>query len=200
MKTQRGSVLNREPTRSPATIVQKLWFNRNGGSHPVLSRVVITVKGGRLKRIFSILALCLAASAVVHAEDKDAEVRTTIQVFYKNFNDGFTAPGDYATEDWNHINPNGGRTQGREATLKRLREVHQTFLKGAKETIESMDVRFAADGVAVGTVISISSPFVSPDGTKHDVQRGIRTFIIVNRDDRWLIMQDHNTTVIAPPR
>jgi uncharacterized protein (TIGR02246 family) len=135
---------------------------------------------------------------VAHAEDKVAEVRTTIQTFYKNFNEGFTGPADYATEDWNHINPNGGRTQGREATLKRLREVHQTFLKGAEESIESMEVRFAADSVAVGTVISVSRPFVSPDGRKHDLQRGIRTFIIVQRGDRWLIMQDHNTTVIAP--
>jgi ketosteroid isomerase-like protein len=136
-----------------------------------------------LKPIFSILALILAATGVAHADDKDAEVRTTIQTFYKNFNEGFTSPADYATEDWNHINPNGGRTQGREATLKRVREVHQTFLKGAKESIESMDVRFAADGVAVGTVISVSSPFVSPDGTKHDEQHSIRTFIIVKRGD-----------------
>jgi uncharacterized protein (TIGR02246 family) len=153
-----------------------------------------------LKRIFSILALNLVVSVVGHADDKDAEVRATIQTFYKNFNEGFAAPADYATEDWNHINPNGGRNQGREATLQRVREVHQTFLKGAKETIESMDVRFAADGVAVGTVISISSPFVSPDGTKHDVQRGIRTFVIVKRDERWLIMQDHNTTIVPFPR
>jgi uncharacterized protein (TIGR02246 family) len=153
-----------------------------------------------LKLIFSILALNLAALSVVHAEDKDTEVRATIQTFYKNFNEGFTAPADYATEDWNHINPNGGRNQGREATLTRVREVHQTFLKGVKESIESMDVRFAADDVAVGTVISVSTPFVSPDGTKHDVQRGIRTFVIVKRGGRWLIMQDHNTTIVPPPR
>ena len=153
-----------------------------------------------MKLIFSILALSLAASEATYAEDKDNEVRTIIQTFYKSFNEGFTGPADYATEDWNHINPNGGRNQGRDATLKRLREVHQTFLKGAKESIESMDVRFASDGVAVGTVISVSSPFVSPDGTKHDVQHGIRTFVVVKREDRWLIMQDHNTTVTATPR
>ena len=36
----------------------------------------------------------------------------------------------------NHIAPTGGRTQGRDATLKRVREVHQTFLNGARETVE----------------------------------------------------------------
>jgi uncharacterized protein (TIGR02246 family) len=152
-----------------------------------------------LKLIISILALSLISEFVARADDEEAEVRATIQTFYKNFNDGFTAPADYATEDWNHINPTGGRTQGREAVLNRVREVHQTFLKGAKETIENMDVRFAGNSVAVGTVTSVSSPFVSPGGTKHDVQHGIRTFVIVKRGDRWLIMQDHSTTITAPP-
>lgn len=153
-----------------------------------------------MKLIISILALNLAVSGLARADDKEAEVRATIQLFYKNFNDGFTGPADYATEDWNHINPNGGRNQGREATLRRVREVHQTFLKGAIETIETMDVRFASADVAVGTVISVSNAFVAPDGTKHDVQRGIRTFVVVKRGSRWLIMQDHNTAVGQPPR
>jgi uncharacterized protein (TIGR02246 family) len=153
-----------------------------------------------LKLVFSIFALNLAVLNVAHADDKDTQVRATIQTFYKNFNEGFTAPADYATEDWSHINPNGGRHQGREATLARVREVHRTFLKGARENIESMDVRFAADDVAVGTVISVSTSFVSPDGTKHDVQRGIRTLVIVKRNGRWLIMQDHNTTIVPPAR
>jgi uncharacterized protein (TIGR02246 family) len=152
-----------------------------------------------VKLVLSILAMSLAALSVAHADEKAAEVRATIQTFYKNFK-RVHRPADYATEDWNHINPNGGRNQGREATLARVREVHRTFLKGAKESVESIDVRFAADDVAVGTVISVSSPFVAPDGTKHDVQRGIRTFVVVKRGGSWLIMQDHNTTIVPPPR
>ena len=152
-----------------------------------------------MKLVLSIFAMILTASSIAHADEKDAQVRATIQTFYKNFNEGFTAPGDYGTEDWNHINPNGGRNQGREATLARVREVHRTFLKGAKESVESIDVRFAADDVAVGTVVSVSSPFVAPDGTKHNSQRGIRTFVVVKRGGRWLIMQDHNTTIVPPP-
>src|SRR5436305_11853550 len=101
-------------------------------------------KRGRLKLILSILALHLV-SGVAHADDNEAEVRATIQNFYSNFNEGFTGPADYATEDWNHINPTGGRTRGHKAVLTRVREVHQTSWKGANETITSMDVRFAAD-------------------------------------------------------
>ena len=153
-----------------------------------------------MKIFLSVVTMSLVGLSVAHADEKDAQVRATIQTFYKNFNEGFTAPADYATEDWNHINPSGGRNQGREATLARVREVHRTFLKGAKESVESIDVRFATDDVAVGTVISVSSPFTSPDGTKHDVQRGIRTFVLVKRGGRWLIMQDHNTTIVPAPR
>jgi uncharacterized protein (TIGR02246 family) len=127
--------------------------------------------------------------------EAEAEVRSTIQAFYKAFNDGFTQPAGYAAEDWNHINPFGGRTRSREETLKEVREVHQTFLKGATETIENMDIRFATPDVAVGTVVSLVGAFATPDGVKHEPGRSVRTFVVVRRDGRWQIMQDQNTFI-----
>ena len=146
-----------------------------------------------------ILGLFLMLPCPALSDDREAAVRTAIQSFYKAFDDGFVGPADYATEDWNHINPLGGRDRGREATLKTVREVHQTFLKGTTDTIENMDIRFADQNVAVGTVTSTMSPFTSPDGVKHGAERHIRTFVVVKRGGRWLIMQDHNTTVIDLP-
>ena len=146
-----------------------------------------------------ILGLFLMMPCAVLSDDKEAAVRTAIQAFYKAFDEGFVGPADYAAEDWNHVNPYGGRDRGREATLKTVREVHKTFLKGTTDTIENMDIRFAAQDVAVGTVTSIMSPFTSPDGVKHDTERHIRTFVVVKRGGRWLIMQDQNTTVIELP-
>ena len=131
----------------------------------------------------------------VWADKAEAEVRSTIEAFYKAFNDGFTQPADYAAEDWNHINPAGGRKRSREETLKEVREVHQSFLKGATETIEEMDIRFATPDVAVGTVVSLGSAFTGPDGIKHGPGRSIRTFVVVRRDGRWRIMQDQNTLI-----
>jgi len=130
------------------------------------------------------------------SDDREAGVRTAIQAFYKAFGEGFTLPADYATEDWNRINPYGGRDRGREATLKTVREVHQSFLKGTTDTIESMDIRFATSDVAIGTVVSVTSPFTSPDGVKHGLERHIRTFVVVQRANRWRIMQDQNTTIV----
>ena len=145
-----------------------------------------------------IFGLFLLPSAA-QSDDKETGVRTAIRAFYKAFDDGFVGPADYATEDWNHINPYGGRDRGREATLKTVRGVHQTFLKGTTDTIENMDIRFAADDVAVGTVTSVVSPFTSPDGVKHGVEQYVRTFVVVKRNGRWLIMQDHNTRVVPLP-
>jgi uncharacterized protein (TIGR02246 family) len=146
-----------------------------------------------------ILGLFLMVPCAALSDDREAAVRTAIQAFYKAFDDGFVGPADYATEDWNHVNPYGGRDRDREATLKSVRQVHKTFLKGTTDTIDNMDIRFATQDVAVGTVTSIMSPFTSPDGVKHGAERHIRTFVVVKRSGRWLIMQDHNTTVIDLP-
>jgi uncharacterized protein (TIGR02246 family) len=146
-----------------------------------------------------ILGLFLMLPCAALSDDREAAVRTAIRAFYEAFNDGFVGPADYATEDWNHINPYGGRDRDREATLKTVRGVHQTFLKGTTDTIENMDIRFASQDVAVGTVTSLMSPFTSPDIVKHGAERHIRTFVVVKRGGHWLIMQDHNTTVIELP-
>src|SRR5215470_4579875 len=78
------------------------------------------------------------------SDNREVDVRAAIQSFYKAFDEGFTGPADYAAEDWNHINPSGGRASGRETTLKLVREVHKSFLKGTTDTIEKLDVRFAS--------------------------------------------------------
>src|SRR6476646_5951661 len=85
-----------------------------------------------------VITLISVVPAPAQGNDGGAEVRSTIEAFYKAFDEGFTQPADYAAEDWNHINPLGGRTRGREATLKEVREVHRSFLTGATETIESI--------------------------------------------------------------
>src|SRR5256886_14344267 len=108
------------------------------------------------------------------SETKEAGVRAAIQAFHKAFDDGFTGPAEYATEDWNHINPYGGRGRGREATLKNLRQGHQTVLKSTTDTIEKMDIRFSTAHVAGGTLINGLRPFTSPPGGKQWVGGDIR--------------------------
>ena len=117
-----------------------------------------------------------------------------MQSFYDAFNShDFGRVQEFTTEDWNHINPLGGWTRGRDAVLKELKAVHSTFLKGVSDTVEQMSIRFAAADVAVVTVASGVSTFTTPDGEKHENEQPIRTFVVVRRGGRWLIMQDQNT-------
>jgi uncharacterized protein (TIGR02246 family) len=143
----------------------------------------------------AVVSLALCASGFAQIAAKDAPVRKAVEAFYAAFNDGFQGPSDFATEDWNHINPYGGWTRGRENVLNEVREVHRTFLKHVSDTVEEMAVRFATRDVAVVTVTSVMSTFVTPDGVKHENERHIRTFVVVKRGDRWLVMQDQNTAI-----
>jgi uncharacterized protein (TIGR02246 family) len=141
----------------------------------------------------SSLALCVPGFA--QGAGRETPVRQAVEAFYTAFDHGFEGPIEFATDDWNHINPYGGWTRGRENVLKEVREVHTTFLKGVTDTVEDMSVRFATPDVAVVTVTSVMSTFVTPDAVKHEKERHIRTFVVVKRGGRWLVMQDQNTAI-----
>jgi uncharacterized protein (TIGR02246 family) len=148
-------------------------------------------------RVIGIVVLMLVPS-VLFAADVD-DVRQVVQKFYTAYDEGFVKPVDFATEDWYHINPYGGVLPGLEATLKDVREVHTTFLKGVTDTPEDIRIRFASRDVAIATVVSNVSAFKGPDGVTLAQHKNVRTFVVVKRGDRWLIMQDHNTNVAPPP-
>ena len=146
--------------------------------------------------LVAVFLLSLPGLAIGQTPSMEKQVRQAVQSFYDAFNShGFGRAANYTTEDWNHINPFGGRTRGREAVLKELKEVHTTFLKGVSDTIESMDIRFATPDVAVVTVTSRMSTFTTPDGVKRENELHIRTFVVVKWSGRWLIIQDQNTLI-----
>jgi uncharacterized protein (TIGR02246 family) len=127
------------------------------------------------------------------AEDKP--VRDAVQRFYDAFNShDWNRIAEFTTEDWIHINPLGDLWRGRENVLKLLKEAHSTFLKGVIDTPDEMEIRFATDDVAVVTVPStMKGAFTTPDGKKHENDRQVRTFVVVKRGGKWVIMHDQNT-------
>ena len=139
-------------------------------------------------------SLMIVSGLNAQPQTQDAQVRKAVQSFYDAFNShDFGRVAEFTTEDWTHINPLGGWTRGRGAVLRELKEVHASFLKGVTDTIEEMEVKFATTNVAIVTVPSRTSPYTSPDGVKRNNQRQIRTFVLVERHGKWLIMQDQNT-------
>lgn len=141
-----------------------------------------------------VISLYLVSGVLAQTSGEEAQARRAVQSFYDSFNShDFSRVPEFTTEDWTHINPLGGWTRGRKAVLKELEEVHSTFLKGVTDTVEEMSVRFATPDVAVVTVPSKVSTYTTPDGVKHENERAIRTFVVVKRGGKWLIMQDQNT-------
>ena len=148
----------------------------------------------RLLLLSVVITLSCLGDVVAREPNQEIKVRKAVQSFYDAFNShDFERAADFTTEDWNHINPVGGWTRGREAVLKELREAHSSFLKGVSDKPEEMSVRFATPDVAVVTVPSLVSTYTTPDGVRHENERAIRTFVVVKRGGRWLIMQDQNT-------
>ncbi len=142
----------------------------------------------------TVITLAVLSMATAQTPHDEKQVRQVVQSFYDAFNaHAFDRAAEFTTDDWTHINPGGGWKKGREAVLKELKEVHSTFLKGVTDTPEEMSVRFAAHDVAVVTVPSRVGTYITPDGVRHENERQIRTFVVVRRAGKWLIMQDQNT-------
>jgi uncharacterized protein (TIGR02246 family) len=131
------------------------------------------------------------------SHDKQA-VKNVVIAFQEGFNNGnLKNAASYTTTDWEHINPLGGIIKGRDSVLKNIREVHQTFLKGVTMRMESMDIRFLTPEVAIADVIHQVDSYITPDGVKHNNERHIKTYVIVKKQGKWLLAQDHNTIIQA---
>ena len=80
-------------------------------------------------------------ASVAQNSKNEQLVKNVVLAFQDDFNDGkFKNIEFQTTKYWEHINPGGGITKGREAVLKEIRAVHQTFLKGVSVTIESITI------------------------------------------------------------
>lgn len=123
-------------------------------------------------------------------------MKNVVLAFQNDFNEGgFKKAEFYTTKDWVHINPGGGITKGRDEVLKEVRTVHQSFLKGVSLIIESITIRFLTPTVAIANLVHKSSEFELPLKVKHQNERQMKTYIIMKRQDRWLLTLDQNTVI-----
>ncbi|HEX8279420.1 MAG TPA: SgcJ/EcaC family oxidoreductase [Segetibacter sp.] len=156
------------------------------------------MKKDKTIRIFicAIITLVFVTGIFAQTSKNEKGARQAVQSFFDAFNShSFNDVARFTTEDWNHINPFGGRTNGREEVLKELKAVHSTFLKGVSRTIEDMSVRFVNREAAIVTVINKMGTYTTPDNIKHENERHITTFIVVKRNNKWFIIQDQTNII-----
>ena len=135
-------------------------------------------------------------ASVAQNSKNEQLVKNVVLAFQDDFNDGgFKNIEFYTTKDWEHINPGGGITKGREAVLREIRAVHQTFLKGVTLTIESITIRFLTRTVAIADVVHKSSDYELPQGIKHQNERQRKTYLVVKKENKWLLTLDQNTII-----
>jgi uncharacterized protein (TIGR02246 family) len=151
-----------------------------------------------MKSIMLIVAFfCLVSAVFAQSEEDKKAIKSVILSFHSDFNDGsFKNAETYTTEDWEHINPLGGIDKGRANVLKTVRGVHQSFLKGVTMTLEDFSLRFITPDVAIADAIDKMSDFTTPDGTKHQNERHIKTYVLVKKNGKWLLTHDHNTIIL----
>jgi len=93
-----------------------------------------------MKTPILLIAFSILSTTCKGQELKERElVKNVLIAFQDDFNEGsFKNASSYTTSDWEHINPNGGISIGRNNVLKEVRAVHQSFLKGVKMKIETI--------------------------------------------------------------
>ena len=135
-------------------------------------------------------------ASVAQNSKNEQLVKNVVLAFQDDFNDGgFKNIEFYTTKDWEHINPGGGITKGREAVLREIRAVHQTFLNGVTLTIESITIRFLTRTVAIADVVHKCSDYELPQGIKHQNERQRKTYLVVKKENKWLLTLDQNTII-----
>lgn len=150
-----------------------------------------------MKAIFFLTVVSFLPVVSMGQSSNDTKaVKKVVIAFQEDFNDGsFKNAASYTTIDWEHLDPGGGITKGRDEVLELVRRVHQTFLKGVSITIESMTIRFITPDVAIADVIHKISTYEIPAGVKHENERELKTYVVVKQKGKWLLTHDQNTTI-----
>jgi uncharacterized protein (TIGR02246 family) len=150
-----------------------------------------------MKNFFTLVLLISSFHGIAQTEQDRQSIKQVIISFQEDFNEGsFKNAEQYTTEDWVHINPLGGVDKGQKEVLKVVREVHKTFLKGVKMDLSDLSMRFITPDVAIAQAVHNMSTYTTPDGTKHENERHVKTYVVLRKNGKWLLTHDHNTIVL----
>lgn len=149
--------------------------------------------------LFLFIALALSLLSKEQSSKDEQAIKKIINSFYNSFkHDDFKDFPEYTTEDINYVHPLGGWIKGRKEVQAILQEVHNTFLQKTPIKIDTMAIRFITRSVAIVNVIDTMGPYAASDssnrGNKPPV-KSVRTMVVVQKKGKWLLAQNHSTTI-----
>ena len=99
------------------------------------------------------------------------------------------------TPDGELVNPVGMCWKGRPTIEKALTILHRTIFKNANTSTDETRVRFVAPHVAVAMSRGHASTYTTPDGHAVPASDERATYVLVERDGRWLVTSGQITTI-----
>jgi uncharacterized protein (TIGR02246 family) len=128
------------------------------------------------------------------------DVQDVVAKYFDAYNDhSFANADEFTTDDWNFIDPWGKWIDGRDDVIEKEDAAHAGYLKKTDAMLEQVSINFASSEVAVVTAISRVTPYKAPDGVEHGTEDQCSTFVVVKREDRWLVMQTQHTIMYGLP-
>jgi ketosteroid isomerase-like protein len=96
---------------------------------------------------------------------------------------------EFASADWNSINPRGTWSRGREAAVAAMSKLEAGVLKDVTFSVKGASIVYASSDVALVTTTSLAAH------TPPDEALERTTFVVVKERGRWQLFEDQVTTV-----
>jgi uncharacterized protein (TIGR02246 family) len=132
------------------------------------------------------------------SEKHSAEIRAALQGIDDAWNrHDMKSFVSYMTDDVEWVNVVGMWWKGKGQVYQAHEAFHKTIFKNRQlHQPEAVALRQIAPGVVLVTIVQSADGFTTPSGTVEPPGRTILTEVWVHQDNRWLLAEGHNTTIV----
>jgi len=103
----------------------------------------------------------------------------------------------YMTDDVEWVNVVGMWWKGKDQVYRAHQAFHQTIFKERQiYPADTIELKQVAPGTVLVTLVQRADGFTTPTGHVEPTGRCVLTEVFVHRDNRWLLVQGHNTTLV----
>ena len=136
---------------------------------------------------------------IYHANDLDALKSLPVkwEKFWNNHN--IDSLGGMLREDVDFVNLAGIWLKGKAATVKLLRQAHQTTFKSSIWETDSVEIRYVKPDLAILHIGWGVSGDVDPDGTSRKPRHGIFTWLVIKENGQWQLLTIDNVNIRETP-